>query len=583
MTDDDDQLTGIDLSAWEPPPPAGGLADAVIARMREPVRAAALEPGERGARRWWILGGVAAMVAVVAVIATGGLARAPASGRGELVAVRPAHLDLGPSSAVLDPGADVRWERSRHRLHATQARGGATWRVGGDDTIVIDAGATVASVEATGASLRVEVQMNPFETRSGEVQDGGARSARILGASAVTAAAIAMVTVIVYEGHVKVSGAGQTVHVAPGTTIEVRPEQPPREVIHVGASGDDASELADARAEIARLEKELEEARRSGGSVGIDPFDPPVPTTPEKDRTVSAATCDEVSCVLSNYDGTCCEKSKKPKPPPAERRSDDGQPDSLDRAMISEGVSRIKSEVMACSDGSYEGLIKVSVKVGASGGVTNVSIKDGDAKVGKCVIDVFRTARFAPTRNGGSFSYPFLFSRTACDADKLKEKAQKAFASGSYTVAHNHFEAAYACRREALVAMKAFISACNLRNVPKAKRWWKAMPETMKTSAAVPCIRNGIMREQLDETCDTLADQGKDAFTSGNYDAAHEKFQTAYRCKADPLIAQKALISACKLRSVGKAKRWWKLLPAQMQTQLLPACVRNGIARDDLE
>jgi hypothetical protein len=85
-----------------------------------------------------------------------------------------------------------------------------------------------------------------------------------------------------------------------------------------------------------------------------------------------------------------------------------------------------------------------------------------------------------------------------CDADAAKERAQDAFASGSYTVAHNQFEAAYKCRQEASVAQKAFISACNLRSLAKAKRWWKVLPPNMQTQAVSICVRNQITREELD-------------------------------------------------------------------------------------
>jgi hypothetical protein len=53
-----------------------------------------------------------------------------------------------------------------------------------------------------------------------------ATDTRVLGASALTAAVVSMVTVTVYTGHVKVSERGQTVIVQPGETHTVVPAQP---------------------------------------------------------------------------------------------------------------------------------------------------------------------------------------------------------------------------------------------------------------------------------------------------------------------------------------------------------------------
>ena len=52
--------------------------------------------------------------------------------------------------------------------------------------------------------------------------------ARLITTAAVTSAAVALATVAVYEGHVKLSSAGQTIVVAPGATYEVQPGKPPR-------------------------------------------------------------------------------------------------------------------------------------------------------------------------------------------------------------------------------------------------------------------------------------------------------------------------------------------------------------------
>lgn len=275
--DDDDRgaLRGIDLEAWAPPPAQAvdSLADAVVARMRRPAAAAAVDgEGARGGRRRrWIAvaaGGAAvgAAVAVAAVILLGrGGASGPpvpAPGHGEVFAARASRLSLGSTTAELDPGAEVRWRRQGHRIEAVQPRGAVAWRVGGGDTLVIDAGATVASVEAHGASLRVEVQMNRTDMR-------------VLGASAVTAAAVALITVVVYEGHVKASSEGRTVVVEPGATFEVRPEAPDREGLAVGGG----VALDEMRRELRALQERVEAAEKAL-AVKESPDPAPAPPAP---------------------------------------------------------------------------------------------------------------------------------------------------------------------------------------------------------------------------------------------------------------------------------------------------------------
>ena len=261
MRDDDDALRGIDLAAWQPPPPPTGTADAVIARLREPAAAPAIEPADRPTRRALWLGGLAVVAAAAVAFTVLGATRSASSGHGELIAARPGHVELGDSSADLDGGAELRWERDRHRITAHQARGTVRWTIGPEDTLVIEPGppGSAATIEASGASLRVEVRMNLSDMR-------------LLGASALTAVAVSIVTVVVYQGHVKATSGGQTVNVTPGATVELlpgRPPQPPAEVlpakpaepVAVGAATPDVSaleaELRAAKEQIVRLKADL--------------------------------------------------------------------------------------------------------------------------------------------------------------------------------------------------------------------------------------------------------------------------------------------------------------------------------------
>lgn len=124
--------------------------------------------------------------------------------------------------------------------------------------------------------------------------------------------------------------------------------------------------------------------------------------------------CDEVSCVLNNYEGACCARYKKGGSKPSGgggTSSKSNLPDSLDRAMISSGIAAVKARVSSCGDRSpAKGKVKVKVKVGGDGKVDSVTVETSpDASLGNCVKSAVQRASFAKTQRGGSFSYPFVF------------------------------------------------------------------------------------------------------------------------------------------------------------------------------
>jgi len=115
--------------------------------------------------------------------------------------------------------------------------------------------------------------------------------------------------------------------------------------------------------------------------------------------------CDEVSCVLNNYEPTCCAQFDKG------HHSDPGIPDSIDRAIITQGIASVKARIMVCGDrSSAKGRVKVSVKVAPDGSVKSVTVKESpDVALAKCVAEAIQRAKFAKTAAGGSFGYPFVF------------------------------------------------------------------------------------------------------------------------------------------------------------------------------
>ncbi|MBA3452162.1 MAG: PEGA domain-containing protein [Deltaproteobacteria bacterium] len=485
MTKDDDSLAAYDLSAWDVPPPAPGLADAVIARAREPAPVAALDSDERTApstrsmRRWWFAAAGAAVAVAAIVVGVWGIQRAPGDGHGEVNAATARALDIGLTTAALDPGALVRWRREQRRISVEQPRGTALWNVAAEDTLVIDAGAMVATVEASGASLRVEVKMN------------NASDARAVGISAATAVAVALVTIVVYEGTVRVRHEGQTVNVVPGAQYEVRPAPAPvpapdptptaaAEPFEVGAAPVDprVRELED------RI-KQLEAER--------DALEP---------KPAAPAGCDEVTCVLNNYDGACCARFKRPK-----LSQQSGLADGLDRKMISKAMGAVKVKILECPTAGFTGTAKVKALVAGDGTVSAVvssSSMTVPAPLASCIKDLVHSAKFPATVNGGAFGYPFVFeaSARACDADALRRKGDDHMGAGMDHAALAAYEASIQCRPTVNLDRQAYMAACRSKNAAKARLYFAKLSPPSKTQLAQICLRMGIDLEPTAEAKD---------------------------------------------------------------------------------
>ena len=71
----------------------------------------------------------------------------------------------------------------------------------------------------------------------------------------------------------------------------------------------------------------------------------------------------------------------------------------------------MKSAIAACtSTSAAKGVVKVHVRVAGSGLVTNVDVVETpDPVLGACVAAALHKAVFLPSKQGGSFSYPFVF------------------------------------------------------------------------------------------------------------------------------------------------------------------------------
>jgi molybdenum cofactor biosynthesis protein B len=143
---------------------------------------------------------------------------------------------------------------------------------------------------------------------------------------------------------------------------------------------------------------------------------PPAPAKPPVSPTIAAIKapaptadgCDEVSCVLDRYKRPCCERYRPADPGPKVRN---GLPDTLDRAMVTSGIGKMKPVVIGCGEkAGVKGTVKLAIEVAADGHVADINVASTpDDALGACVAAAIRKATFAKTQNGASFSYPFAF------------------------------------------------------------------------------------------------------------------------------------------------------------------------------
>jgi hypothetical protein len=88
-------------------------------------------------------------------------------------------------------------------------------------------------------------------------------------------------------------------------------------------------------------------------------------------------------------------------------------------------------------------------------------------------------------------------ARPTCDANPLVARGGQQFAAGQLAESLASYEAAYACRPEPAQLQKAFVVACNLRDLAKAKSYWKRLTPQLRSSALGVCVRNGIDEARL--------------------------------------------------------------------------------------
>jgi molybdopterin adenylyltransferase len=140
------------------------------------------------------------------------------------------------------------------------------------------------------------------------------------------------------------------------------------------------------------------------------PGRPPVDKPVDKPGVVAEPGCEEVACVMEKYARACCARFK----PQGETFVPSlGSGDNLSKMQIKAGVDKMKPRVIACGEehaAKGKGTVKLSISVDPAGNVTDLSVTMApDDALGTCIATALRKAKFASTKNGGSFTYPFVF------------------------------------------------------------------------------------------------------------------------------------------------------------------------------
>jgi hypothetical protein len=135
-----------------------------------------------------------------------------------------------------------------------------------------------------------------------------------------------------------------------------------------------------------------------GTDEGVAPGDiaDGIPSAPEE-------ACDEVSCVLDDYEGPCCAQYRRPRTAPAP-----SLPDSISRGELSTVLQSLRGQVARCASAQeFVGVFKVKFRVLPSGKVGDVTVADVAPALGACVARLFKAYEFPPSVNGVSASFPF--------------------------------------------------------------------------------------------------------------------------------------------------------------------------------
>jgi hypothetical protein len=521
MSDDDD-LRDLDLRAWDAPPAPKGLADTVIARVLGADEAIAVTI--RGRRRSRAIAVAACAGTVAAGIAVWLGARSMhVTADDFVVAMQPERLDIGGATVDVEAGTMIRAHRAGDELHVVQS-GAATWHVPANEHLVIDAGSS-ASIDASGASLRVETKMTT-------------KNALVMSGAALSAAAVALVGATVYEGQAKMSDGphvtvlagdsdaarvhknvvslelalGNVQWMASGQRPDVTITAGESSVIHVrGSVGVELQAPCDLMAHLTHVSADGERSTSSvAGPVRLKPgkyeYDAFCYTGPsmtwhgtidvvgsqEGDRLITANKSADIfgtDDVTTNIDGTVVAGTVLSMNGDPVAVDSDGSfsidlEDTTDHSIVLRAQHPTRGNHFYVFQSALDG--PATVKKPVSKKVVVISPKLACQEV-PCAVDNYQGACCA------KYGQP-----KKCDGKASMEAGIDATDQGDNKTALRHFAEAFGCKAEPRVRALAYMAACNSSNVDAARYFWRQMNIDEQNRYLVMCVRAGITRAQLD-------------------------------------------------------------------------------------
>jgi hypothetical protein len=556
-----------DLDAWAPPSLPVDFADRVVARVAQVDQVIAVELGRRSKRRWMFGTGLAAVLAIVAAIAVWLMPGTASDGEGgNVVATQSVHLPFGD----LDRGAVVVWHRSGDDIHVVQTAGAATWHVGANQHLTLEAGAAVASISATNSTLRVEAKMNLSDVK-------------VIGTTAIAAAAAALVTVVVYEGHVNVDGGGKTTVVNPGSSVTIDMSDRALEVVMSTVARDEPPKhriTADKPAEVTVFAGDSVTIHDPTGwvSVAVEPNCPddyferrfPLDVVVAQDAngnpilsprtypySVKCKTGDakvgEIT-VVEDDGGGFGQIAMKPGPWAPEM-------DVSGTFTITGSRISIDDEVLAITPSPVGGVFtRPNVHLPVPG---VVAVQVDTPKDGKHIL-----VRRAPP--------PVEKVLKQLDADIIHITMQTAKPRFVRCSIHSKINLGFTIQpsgdvEKVSATSKDKAGATCAKDVMSGMKFPKAQQGIATTFA-------------FDPPCSAdLVEKGTEAEGRGNHSTALAAFEEAFSCKPDSHTLALTFMAACNAENVKAASTYWKKMSPDAQNRLFQMCIHNHITKEMLD
>jgi hypothetical protein len=582
-----DELDDLDLSAWTAPPPPAGLADAVIASATRTNEAIAMTTRRR-TRRTAIVGGVVATALAASVALWLELRPTTELPTTDVVlgADSPRTIEFGGVKGRLDRGTAVHVRRTGNNVRIEQS-GGATWTVAPQDHLVIGAGQS-ASIEATGASLRVEATMNLADKR-------------LIGMTVLTSAAIAALTATVYEGFIKAKSDDKpVVMLYPGSEVSI-------------------GSLKSLEIEVGNLKERIRAPKAgeptshadlaiaAGESVSIHVPNGPVTVEVQ-------ARCGMVVMYLGGSDA----RSGEPIPdgtgttytfgPGAHSytstcpggRAETGTitVDTLDGHGPIDG--RTNARVFSPNESVFPmgmdslhmfGDVRNDAVVSVGNRILPLGPPDDGSTLPTFKVDipwkgVPEAGVVRVSDDTGIHFYVLRPRMIHCDAPTAIRDGIALEAAGKHKQAVGQFVVAQACEGSEHTAELGFVAACNDGNVKASKLFWRAIDAKQHDRLVQVCLRNHITAEMLNGTSCNSGDEltsGKELEAAGDHAMALRHFEAAYQCNPERAALAMMYMAACNSGNVPKARTYWRRMTPGDQSQYEDMCVRNHITREQLD